>query len=321
MSKAIKIILLCLGIFLLFALAYRVGFSEIIEIISGAKLYLAFSGLLVYLMGIFARSCKWFILTKIIKNEISYRRFFPFYLVNSLIGNLTPFKLGEGGTPLLFRKYLKIPISQGFSIIVLDRFFELVIFVLISVFAVFFMLNQEIQEGLILSIFRLALVILFLLLAISIIIIVSKKITLKAVKFFRVLGFVEKGLDGFYEALLLFKNKSAYQLIALLTLISWFFEILAYWLVFSSVFSVPFITFAAAQIVAGAATIVSFVPAGVGVGEVSVVYVLGLLDYPLALTASGVILASFFLNGALLITGLAGLVLVRKEERNALKGQ
>ena len=99
---------------------------------------------------------------KIIENRINYRQFIPFFLVNSLMGNITPFKSGEAVTPLLFKKYLKIPVGQGFSIVILDRFFELMIFTIILFFAVFYILNSGIQNSLILSAFQAVFIALFL---------------------------------------------------------------------------------------------------------------------------------------------------------------
>ena len=316
-NSAIKLFLFCFGLFLLFALIYRAGFSEIIRVVAGAKLYLAFSGVLVYLMVIFIRSYKWFLLIKIIQGGISYRRFVPLFLINSLIGNLTPFKFGEAATPVLFKKYLKIPLGRGFSVIVLDRFFELVVFNIILVSAVFYILNQGIQNNLALSVFRVMFIAVFLLLAVFITVIISKKITMGMLRFFRILRFAEKELDGFYDAVSLFKNKRIYYLIIPLTIMGWFFEFLSFYLIFNAVFSVSFINIAAAQSITAAATFVSFIPGGIGVGEVGMVYILGLMGYPFILTASGAVLASLFLNAVLFIAGLAGFISVKKKECSA----
>lgn len=325
MNKTIKLILFCLGLLLLFGLIYRVGFYEIIEVIIKAKLPFLFFGVLIYLISIFTRSLKWFLLIKIIENKIKYRQLLPLYLVNSLIGNITPFKSGETITPFLFKKYLKIPVGQGFSIVILDRLFELIIFTIILALAVFYALNQGIQNSLILSIFRGVLIVLFLLLATLIILVVSKRITLRIVKLFnffkryssgkKILEFIEKELDAFYNILSLFKKKRAYQFIIPLTLLAWFFEILAPYLVFSSVLSVPLIDIAAAQIIAMAATFITFIPGGVGIAEIGVVYILSLFGYSLILAASGVLLVRLFLTGTLLISGLIGFLLIRERRQ------
>lgn len=320
MNKKIKALLFLVGLSLLSILIYRAGFHEIVKIISGTKWHLALSGFLVYLILIFTRSFKWFLLTRVLKNEINYQQFVPFYLVNSLMGNLTPFKSGEAVTPILFNKYLKIPVGQGFSVIVLDRFFELMTFVVILILAVFYILNQEIQNSLILPVFRSALAAVFLLLVVLITVLISPKIVLKIVKSLKVFKFIEKELDNFYNALSLFRNKKVYQFIIPLTLMGWFLEMSAYYLTFSSVFSVlpSFITVAAAQMVAAAVTFVTFIPGGMGAAEVSAVYILDLLNYPLALVTGGALLMRLILTGTLLAAGLVGSVLIKEEERRSV---
>jgi len=327
MNKVIKLILFSFGLLFLFGLIYRVGFYGIIEIITKAKLSFLFLGVLVYLILIFTRSLKWFLLVRIIGDGTKYRQFLPLYLVNSLMGNITPFKSGETITPFLFKKYLKIPVGQGFSIVILDRLFELIIFIIILVLAVFYTLNRGIQNSLILSIFQGILVALFLLLAILIILVASKRITLKIIKLFnffrryslgkKILEFAEKELDAFYGILPLFKDKGIYKFMIPLTLLGWFFEILASYLVFSSVLPILFIDIATAQIIVMAATFVTFIPGGVGIAEIGVVYILGLFGYSLALAASGVLLVRLFLTSTLLISGLIGFLLVR-ERRDGL---
>lgn len=319
-SRIIKLFLFLVGLSLLSALIYRAGFREIIKIIAGARWYSAFFGVLVYLILIFTRSIKWYLLARFFKNEIKYKKFLPFYLVNSLMGNLTPFKSGEAVTPILFNKYLKIPVGQGFSIIILDRFFELIIFTAILVLAVFYILNQGIQNSLILPVFRGTLIMVFLLLVILITVLIAPKIILKIIRSLRIFKFIEKELDNFYNALSLFKNKKVYQFVIPLTLMGWFLEISAYYLTFGSVFSVspPFIKVAAAQMVAAAVTFVAFIPGGMGAAEVSAVYILGLLNYPLAPVTGGVLLMRLILTGTLLITGLIGSVLIKGEEKHSV---
>ena len=68
--------------------------------------------------------------------------------------------------------------------------------------------------------------------------------------------------------------------------------------------------------IGGAASLVAFIPAGVGVSEVSVISVLSLFGYQFTLTAAGAILADLFLTSTLLVSGALGSVFIRKEERN-----
>mgnify|MGYP001587780243 CR=1 FL=1 len=317
MSKSwiIKSILLAVGFFLLFSLVYRIGFSEVVSTVKKAKLSFALLGVLAYLVVIFFRSLRWFLLVKTIKDKISYKQFLPFYLANSLMGNLTPFKAGEATTPFLFKKYLKIPVGQGFSVIVLDRFLELITLTIISVLAIVFVLNRGIENVVILSVFRAMFIALFVVLAILITVIVSKRTALKIIGSFGFLRFVEKELDVFYDTLTLFKK--AYRFLIPLILIGWFLEALAPYLVYKSIFPVFFFDVILAQMVTLGASLVTFIPGGVGIIEVSVFYILNLFGYSPILITGGLLLARLLLTGTLLASGLVGSILIKEEKHTA----
>ncbi len=318
MSKnwIIKSILLAVGFFLLFLLIHRAGFSEVVATVRQAKLFFALLGVLAYLIVIFLRSLRWFLLVKIIKEKISYKQFLPFYLANSLMGNLTPFKAGEAATPFLFKKYLKIPVGQGFSVIILDRFLELITLTIISILAIFFVLNRGIENMAIMSVFRWMFIAFFILLAILITVVVFKRATLKAVGSLSFLKFIEKELNVFYDTLPLFKK--TYKFLVPLILIGWFFEALAPYLVYRSIFPVFFLDVILAQMVTLGASLVTFIPGGVGIIEVSVFYILSLFGYSSLLITSGLLLARLLLTGTLLTSGLIGSALIR-EDKNSIQ--
>lgn len=314
-NLTIKLFLFTVGLCLLISLVYRAGFNEVAIAIRGAKWYFAVLGVLAYLVVIFFRSLRWFLLVRIIKKEINYRQFFPFYLVNSLIGNVTPFKLGEAATPFLFKKYLEIPVGQGFSVIILDRFLELITLIIISISAIFCVLNRGIESSLILSVFRGLFITFFIVLAVLIFVVIFKKTTLKIVGSLKFLKFIEKELNIFYNTLPLFKK--AYKFLVPLILIGWFFEMSAPYLVYKSIFPVFFIDIILAQMLTLGVSLVTFVPGGMGVVEVSVFYILNSFGYSPLLVTSGALLARILLTGALLTSGLVGSLLIKKIKHNA----
>ena len=74
-----------------------------------------------------------------------------------------------------------------------------------------------------------------------------------------------------------------------------------------------FLRIASAQILAIAATLVTFIPGGIGIGELGVVYILNLFYYPAALTTAAVLLARLILTGTLLASGIAGSFLLKEK--------
>ncbi|OIO51145.1 hypothetical protein COX74_03155 [bacterium (Candidatus Gribaldobacteria) CG_4_10_14_0_2_um_filter_41_16] len=323
-AKLIKLSLLALGMILLFFLINRAGgFFEIVAIITKAKFNFIVYGFLVYLLLILTRAYKWFLLIRAGGVKIKYQSFLPFYLANCLISNISPFKSGEAATPLIFKKYLKIPVGQGFSVVILDRFFELVFFTLIFILAIIYIMKSAVAGELVLSIFKWALVGFVLLTAFLIGIISSKKFSLEILAIFKrfekypiinkILEFIKKELEIFYESLKLYKNKGIYKFMIPLTLISWFFEFFSFYLIFSSIMPASFLRIASAQILAIAATLVTFIPGGIGIGELGVVYILNLFYYPAALTTAAVLLARLILTGTLLASGIAGSFLLKEK--------
>ena len=310
LSKIVRLIIFLIGLSLLFFLIYRIGPSEIVKAFSEAKSYYIVLAVFVYILLIITRSLKWFLMVRIFENKIKYRQFLPIYLFNSLMGSITPLKSGEAATPVLFNKYFKIPVGRGFSVVVLDRFFELAIFTIVLTASLVYMLNYGIQNDLLSRFFGGALTAIFLTLFLMITALISKRITLKMLKFFRIIRFMEKEADAFYDALPLLKNKKAYLFLTPLTILCWFFEISSSYLMYNSVFPAPFLISASVSIVTGAASFVTFIPGGIGLIEVGVAYLFGLFGYSAVSAASSVILARVFLTGTLFISGLLGLILV-----------
>jgi len=324
-TRILKIVLFILGVFLLVLLISQVGLREIIEIILRAKIEFLIFGFLVYLLLILTRAFKWFLLIRITGSEVKYKEFLPFYFVNCLLGNITPLKSGEAATPIILKKYLKIPVGQGFSIVILDRFFELLVFTVIFMLAIFYIINAGIPSGLVLSIFQWVLFGLILLILILIIVIVSKRTVLKILWAFNLfkkyslmekfLVFIEKELQIFYDGLSWFKNKRVYKFMIPLTLICWFLDFLSFYFIVSSVLSASFFNIATAQVMAIAAALLTFIPVGIGIGELGIVYILNLFNYPTALSTTGALLARIILTGTLLTIGIIGTFLLRERKK------
>ncbi len=313
-KKIIKAAFFILGLLLLLLLISRVGFQEIVKIIAKAKIDFLIYGFSIYLILILIRAWKWLLLIKTAGNKIEFGQFLPFYFVNCLVGNITPFKSGEAAAPFLFKKYLKIPIGQGFSVIILDRFFELTAFTAIFALTIWY----------IIPILQWALIGLLVFISFLITVLVSQKISLKILGLFnflkryslakKVLEFIAKELNLFYDSLSLFKNKRVYRFIIPLTIICWIFELLSFYFIIASVLPVSLFHAVAAQIVAIAAGLLTFIPVGIGIGEVGIVYVLSLFNYPAVLSTAGALLARLIITGTLFTVGIIGTFLLKEKD-------
>lgn len=318
-----KALFFALGASLLFFLIWRVGYGAILSIIARAKIIFLLAGLLVYLILIVSRAFKWFLLLRAAGQNINYKEFLPCYLTNCLLSNLTPFKSGEAISPLILRKYLKVPFGQGISVVIFDRFFELMVFTVFLIAAALYLIKLGAVTGMILTIIKLALAAFIILILFLIVIIASPKVSLKIIAWFkpwgkyslgnRILTLAGRELQVFYASLSLFKNKKVYQKMIPLTVLAWLLEFLSFYLVFTAVVPAAFFQVAAAQTLSIAATLVTFIPAGLGVGELGVVYILTLFNYSVALSAAGALLARLVLTGSLLAAGIAGSFLLKEK--------
>jgi uncharacterized protein (TIRG00374 family) len=313
--KTIKLVLLIFGIMLLGFLLYRADPKEILKTIAGAKINFLIVGFVIYLLLTLVRSLKWFLLFKKTGFQINYKNFLPFYLVNLLISNVSPFKSGEAVTPFIFKKYLKIPASQGFSVVILDRFFELIIFIFLLSLATLYIINAQIQNIFLLSVLKWIFLILFFFIILILIIFKSKKNTLKILNLSKKLSFAKPGLEDFYKNLNLFKGKKVYKFMIPLTLMGWLFEFLAFYFVFCSVLPARFLEIFSAQAISMAATFITFVPGGLGVGELGIIYILSLFGYSSLIATSGAFLARIFLTGTVFILGIIGSLLIKEKSQ------
>ena len=316
--KKLKIIFFLFGLFLLTSLIFRVGFKEIFGTLIQAKIQFLILGLGIYLLLVATRALKWFLLLRATGVKIGYKEFLPFYFVNSLMGNITPFKSGEAVTPFLFKKYLKIPAGQGFSIVIFDRFFELMFFSFILLGVLLYLISGGSQNQEAATLLQFALLA-FILLLLLFVLLMNPKISAKFLVLWKKFSFsakganfLEKELKVFYETLKGFQNKDVADFMALLTGLGWFLEFLAFYLVINSVLHIPFFQAVASQTISMAATFVTFVPGGIGIGELGAVSVLRLFGYPLLLSTAAVLAARIVLTGTVLLLGLLGSILVKE---------
>jgi len=324
MAKNIKIALFLVGILIFIILISKIPLKDSWGAVTRANLLITAIGAFFYIIVISLRSLKWLLLTKEIKPNVKYKEIAPIYLVNSLMGNITPFKSGELTSVFLFKKYLKMSKMQGLAILIFDRFFEIIIFSLILIASFLYIITHEIKDGAILVSFQKIFLIATLLIVVLMIIIFFKKPVIKMFNFFefiknnstgkKIFVFLENKIDAFYSSFSLFKNKKILFLMFLLTSLAWLSEIISFYLVFTSVYNAPFLQITSAQIISLGASLIAFIPAGVGISELSTVFIMGLFGHPSSLVFGGTILSRIILTGILFGSGLIGLTLVKEKE-------
>ncbi len=158
-----KIVLsFALAFFIIFAITVAVGLGDTINILSHANWYLILFNIIleagIYLIWTY----RWKLILKAVNENIRFRSLLVMLLASDFGNSVTPG--AAGGEPL--RAYLlsatkKTPFEIGLATSTADRVFEFFPFVLISIFAAFFILSWEIPIWTRLIVFILILVSIF----------------------------------------------------------------------------------------------------------------------------------------------------------------
>lgn len=309
--KVVGASLLIVGLILLIGLIKIQGWRNILDALRRARVSWIAASVVVYYFGVLVRAFKCYCLLKSLHYQMYFRDFVPLYLVNSVIGTITPMRSGESAFPFLLKKHMKSSIGDGFSIVFIDRLFELVVLLLLmSASTVYIIFSFELPP-----ILSKTLVIAFIIIVVVTAILIS--ISFQKNMALAILAYLDKcmrkshrldllrgalarivhELGRFYEGLALFNRKGIPKYLFILTIVVWGFELLALYLLAKSLINASFSAFASCQIISAGVALASFIPAGIGSANVSFVYLLSLAGYPKTeSTAISLLAPSLFLG-------------------------
>lgn len=158
-----KIILsFALAAFIIFAITFVVGLSDIISILSQANWSFITLNFILEAGILLTWTIRWKLILKTVKQSASFKSLFLMLLASIFGNNVTPG--AAGGEPLrayLLREVNSIPFEIGFATATADRVFEFFPFVIISIFAAFFILTWNIPIWTRLIVFVLIIISLF----------------------------------------------------------------------------------------------------------------------------------------------------------------
>jgi uncharacterized protein (TIRG00374 family) len=212
----------------------------------------------------FVRFLKWDYYLSITKVEISKVDSFSIFM-SGLIMSITPGKVGELMKSYLVKQIKSVPVSRTAPIIFAERITDSTSLLIIAIVGAY-SFSYGIQIVILISLF----------LVILLIIISNKKIALLLLKLLEKNNFLNKHLEKIHNA-----YESSYQLLrplpllymTLISLISWFFECLSYYLIliiFKMQIGILWASFSYAfATIVGA---VSMLPGGLGVTEGSLTF-------------------------------------------------
>ncbi len=275
-----RLIPILISLLLLAGLIYFSDFQKIVTVISQANPYFIIFAFFLWPLGAFIRSARWQYLLQKISIKVPFFQTMKIYITGLFLSNLTPAKIGEPIRSVLLKKSQGKGIGKSLPTIFLERIFDLIVMMLISILGGLFLVVKlsKIFSWLILVILFYVFLIFF-----GIFILTSKKrikkTLLKFCTFFSIFPWMKKlgnRLDKFstslYESFSKIKAKKTLLVTFLFTLPIWLLEGAIFYIIFLSL-GLKITLLSAVVIVPIAALIgvLTFLPGGLGSSEIIMV--------------------------------------------------
>ncbi|MCB9739243.1 MAG: flippase-like domain-containing protein [Deltaproteobacteria bacterium] len=314
-------LLLAVGVAILVALIVRSGPARLLDLAARADKTLWLGGVAFYIGSMVLRALKWHRLLGVVR-PVSLSRTVGVFLVNAVAGNLTPFRSGEAVGPVLFQRHLGVPLGDGFSVIVVDRVLELLA-MLVYLAAAFLYLDTHLTLE---PLFRAAV---FVAVAGTLVITAGLLAVLaweapgrwlvQAISRIPALQRRAPAIRAELERFYAFRRRpgvfGALPVLAGLTLASWAVQFGALWCVAASMTDVGYLATAAGQSISIPASLLSFIPAGIGVGAASFQYVMELLGYAPDPMVGAALLGKVLFLGLIIALGWVGSAILDRPQR------
>jgi uncharacterized protein (TIRG00374 family) len=304
--------LLVIGTYLLGKLIFSIEYSTLKKNLQQVDVSLLYLAIFVYLFMVFVRAGKWYILSRYHSIDISFIHFLGRYYMYYCLSSLTPLRSGDLFAPFMMSKDSKKRYKLYQSMII-DRCIESVVLAGLLLFSLWYMMEYidvpeyDIKKVLIplfiIAIASLIVYFIFLKTGTS-----RYSNSLKKIKLF--------AIDIFTFFMGLDKRVIIYQFIS--SSFVWFLDFMYIFIIMKAVglTSLFFIHSLVSQVGSTIFSIITFVPAGIGTGAVSFVYIASLFNYSKDLLIIGTVLAKVTFLLLLLLLAVIGycITLSRKKE-------
>ncbi|MFH8087070.1 MAG: lysylphosphatidylglycerol synthase transmembrane domain-containing protein, partial [Candidatus Aenigmatarchaeota archaeon] len=319
----LKLLSVFVGVVILSLILYFSGIKEVASTILSSNLFFIFLASLTFLLSIFFKSLRWQFFLKSVKIKAPFSH--AFYSFNSamFLSNLVPFKALE----LVRGYFLKVkfghPFSKTIPLVLTERALDVFVYILFSLITLQALLKFLPSH---ITFFAFIGMLIFFSISLSVLLILnSKKLTLKFFKIISKLPFIKKFSEriesvaknfsiGFNQL----KNSKLLFQILLLTFLIWIVEGIIFLLSAKAVgIDLPFSLFALPllSILLGVLTLI---PGGLGSIEAIMILLLSSLGIPLPQATSAVLIYRFFVHlcensiGAIIIPQVYGFDIVKK---------
>ncbi|MFH8119654.1 MAG: lysylphosphatidylglycerol synthase transmembrane domain-containing protein [Candidatus Aenigmatarchaeota archaeon] len=319
----LKALTIFVGILLLFLVLHFSGTEEVIKTILASNINFILFAFLTFLFSVFLKSLRWQIFLKSVKMKVSFSH--AFYSFNSamFLGNLVPFKALEP----IRGYFLKVKFGYSFSktipLVLTERALDVFVYILFSLITL-----QAIIRFLpsYITFFAFVGMLIFFLISLSVLLILnSKKLTLKFFRLISRLPLIKRFSKKIEEMAKNFsvgfaqlkKSKFLFQ-IFFLTFLIWVVEGIIFLLSAKAVgIDLPF-SFFALPLLSILLGVLTLIPGGLGSIEAIMILLLSFLGFPVPQATSAVLIYRFFVHlcensiGAIIILQVYGFDIVKK---------
>ncbi len=289
MKKSISIILLLIGLAILLSFFFSVDLNQLVQSLRHLSFSLLGTLLLLTSLNIVVKAWRW----KLLVRKISQENITLWFGITSIIsgvaaGSILPGRI-EFAKPLLLKKSFSVPLRQGFTTLILERAFDFLSLLFIIAVALFFLPAQQlVNMPAVLGI------VLLVLLVLAVLVFFPQqlfKVGKKAIIFLPKRETVESVLETIFRGFHSLRSFSFSLLIFIISLTALFIEMvrLQYLL---TVLNVPVslgmvgVAFSLTVLVA----VLSAIPGGIGITEVSETSILSYFTGPLASIQAAVVI-------------------------------
>ncbi len=278
------IILLILGLSILFALIYSVGTKDIIETLSEAKKEYILLGISLFVLSLFVKCTRWYMLLKDAYPNLGYKKLLAPFLFGYGLSASLPAKSGDLARLGVKKHYLDINIGDSAAALFTYRIIDYIFTLSFIAFSFFFLLDQYVGVSDKIRASWFGLVFIFISLAILALVVGSKKSGSKIVEYIRKLveklmpsllskydQYVQEEADRFYARLnTIKKSRIVIPSVILITCIRWIIEIFAvYFFMLALNIDLSIVVLGLALFISTIVGILTFVPLGIGTGNVT----------------------------------------------------
>ncbi|MFQ6043784.1 MAG: lysylphosphatidylglycerol synthase transmembrane domain-containing protein, partial [Candidatus Poribacteria bacterium] len=125
----INLLLFLSGLCILALMVFWAGPSKIWSASKKANSIFMILGAMIFVLYLFVRSLRWYVMLKATKNDIKLRELIPVYFLNFMISNVTPGRSGEVAAPFLMKRHVGSSTGMGFSVVLVDRILDILLII------------------------------------------------------------------------------------------------------------------------------------------------------------------------------------------------